>query len=172
VFRAIETLPKPVIAAVNGYALGGGCELAMACHMRIASENAQFGQPEVNLGVIAGYGGTQRLPRLVGKGRALELLLSGDRVDAKRAQEMGLVNAVVPLSDLLGKALELAARISAKAPLAVRHCLEAVNTGLEMPLEEACYLEATLFGLCCASEDMREGTRAFIEKRKPDFKGC
>ena len=164
--------PKPVIAAVNGFALGGGCELAMACHMRIASENAQFGQPEVNLGVMPGYGGTQRLPRLVGKGRALELLLSGDRMDARRAYEMGLVNAVVPLAELLAKALDMAARIGSKAPLAVRHCIEAVNTGSEMPVEEGCYLEATLFGLCCASEDMKEGTRAFLEKRKPEFKGC
>ena len=172
VFRAIETLPKPVIAAVNGFALGGGCELAMACHMRIASENAQFGQPEVNLGIMPGYGGTQRLPRLVGKGRALELLLSGDRVDAKRAYEMGLVNAVVPQAELLAKALDVAARIGAKAPLAVQHCIEAVNTGSEMPVEEGCYLEATLFGLCCTSGDMKEGTRAFIEKRKPEFKGC
>ena len=171
VYRAIETLPKPVIAAVNGFALGGGCELAMACHIRIASENAQFGQPEVNLGVIAGYGGTQRMARLVGKGRALELLLTGDRVDARRACEIGLVNAVVPLQDLLPKALELATRMGAKAPLAVRHCLEAVNAGLDMPLEQGCYLEATLFGLCCASDDMREGTGAFLEKRKPVFKG-
>jgi len=171
VYRTIETLPKPVIAAVNGFALGGGCELAMACHIRIASENAQFGQPEVNLGVIAGYGGTQRMARLVGKGRALELLLTGDRVDARRACEIGLVNAVVPLQDLLPKALEMATKMGAKAPLAVRHCLEAVNAGLDMPLEQGCYLEATLFGLCCASEDMREGTGAFLEKRKPVFKG-
>lgn len=171
VYRAIETLPKPVLAAVNGFALGGGCELAMACHIRIASENAQFGQPEVNLGVIAGYGGTQRMARLVGKGRALELLLTGDRVDARRACEMGLVNAVVPLQDLLPKALEIAARIGSKGPLAVRHCLEAVNAGLDMPLEQGFYLEATLFGLCCASDDMREGTSAFLEKRKPVFKG-
>lgn len=171
VFRAIETFPKPVIAAVNGFALGGGCELAMACHLRIASENAQFGQPEVTLGVIAGYGGTQRMPRLVGRGRALELLLTGNRVGAQRAYEIGLANAVVPLRDLLGKALEWAAQIGARAPLAVRHCLEAVNTGLDMPLEQGCYLEATLFGLCCASDDMHEGTRAFLEKRKPDFKG-
>lgn len=171
VYRGVETLPKPVIAAVNGFALGGGCELAMACHIRIASENAQFGQPEVNLGVIAGYGGTQRMARLVGKGRALEMLLTGDRVDARRAYEMGLVNAVVPLQDLLAKALELAAKIGSKGPLAVRHCLEAVNTGLDMPLEQGCYLEATLFGLCCASDDMREGTGAFLEKRKPVFKG-
>ena len=171
VFRSIETLPKPVIAAVNGFALGGGCELALACHVRIASESASFGQPEVNLGVIPGYGGTQRLTRLVGKGIALELLLTGDRIDANRAKEIGLANAVVPLADLLGKATEMARKMLSKAPLAVRHCLEAVGTGLDMPLEEGCYLEATLFGLCCASEDMREGTEAFLQKRKADFKG-
>lgn len=170
-FRAIETFPKPVIAAVNGFALGGGCELAMACHVRLASENAQFGQPEVNLGVIPGYGGTQRLPRLVGRGVALELLLTGDRIPARRAFEAGLANGVLPLPELLPKAFEMAEKIAAKAPLAVRHCLESVNKGLDMPLEEGCYLEATLFGLCCASEDMREGTAAFLEKRKPDFKG-
>lgn len=171
VFRAIETCPKPVIAAVNGFALGGGCELAMACHIRIASEHAQFGQPEVNLGVIPGYGGTQRLPRLIGRGPALELLLSGDRVDARRAQELGLVNDIVPPGDLMVKALALASKIASKAPLAVRHCLQSVCTGLDMPQEEGCYLEATLFGLCCASEDMKEGTRAFLEKRKAAFKG-
>jgi enoyl-CoA hydratase len=171
VFRTIETFPKPVIAAVNGFALGGGCELAMACHIRLASENASFGQPEVNLGVIPGYGGTQRLARLVGRGLALELLLTGDRIAAPRAAQIGLVNAVVPSAELLGKAGEMARKMLAKAPLALRHCLEAVNTGLDMPLEEGCYLEATLFGLCCASEDMKEGTDAFLQKRKPDFKG-
>jgi len=170
-FRSIETFPKPVIAAVNGFALGGGCELAMACHVRIAAQNAQFGQPEVGLGVIPGYGGTQRLPRLVGRGRALELLVTGDRVDARRAYEIGLVNAVVPLEDLLPKVLEMAGTIAAKAPGAVRHCLEAVQAGLDMPLEEGCYLEATLFGLCCATDDMREGTQAFLQKRRADFKG-
>jgi enoyl-CoA hydratase len=170
-FRSIETFPKPVVAAVNGFALGGGCELAMACHVRLASENAQFGQPEVNLGVIPGYGGTQRLPRLVGRGAALELLLTGDRVPARRAFELGLANGIYPLPELLPKAFEVAEKIASKAPLAVRHCLEAVGKGLDMPLEEGCYLEATLFGLCCASEDMKEGTGAFLEKRKPDFKG-
>ncbi len=170
-FRTIETFPKPVIAAVNGFALGGGCELALACHIRLASENAQFGQPEVNLGVIPGYGGTQRLPRLVGRGIAIELLVTGDRIGAARAYEMGLVNAVVPLAELLAKAGDLAAKISEKAPEAVRHCLEAVNAGLDMPLEEGCYMEATLFGLCCATEDMKEGTAAFLQKRKPLFKG-
>jgi enoyl-CoA hydratase len=171
VFRAIETFPKPVIAAVNGFALGGGCELAMACHVRIAAENASFGQPEVNLGVIPGYGGTQRLARLVGRGLALELLLTGDRIAAPRAAELGLVNAVVPSADLQARATETARKMLTKAPLALRHCLEAVNTGLDMPLEEGCYLEATLFGLCCASEDMKEGTDAFLQKRKPAFKG-
>jgi len=170
-FRSIETFPKPVIAAVNGFALGGGCELAMACHMRLAAENAQFGQPEVNLGVIPGYGGTQRLPRLVGKGIALEILLSGERIGAQRAFEIGLANAVWPLKELVPKALELAQKIASKAPLALRQCLEAVQKGLDMPLEEACYLEATLFGLCCATQDMREGTAAFLEKRKAEFKG-
>jgi enoyl-CoA hydratase len=171
IFRAIETFPKPVLAAVNGFALGGGCELAMACHIRTASENAQFGQPEVNLGVIPGYGGTQRLPRLVGKGIALELLLSGDRIGAQRAYEIGLVNAVWPLQELVPKTVELAEKLAGKAPLAVRHCLEATQKGLDMPIEEACYLEATLFGLCCATEDMKEGTAAFLQKRKADFKG-
>ncbi len=171
VFRAIETFPKPVIAAVNGFALGGGCELAMACHVRLASENASFGQPEVNLGVIPGYGGTQRLARLVGRGLALELLLTGDRIPAARAAEIGMVNVAVPAADLMTKAAEMARKMLGKAPLALRHCLEAVNAGLDMPLEEGCYLEGTLFGLCCASEDMKEGTDAFLQKRKPAFKG-
>ena len=170
-FRAIETFPKPVIGAVNGFALGGGCELAMACHIRIASETASFGQPEVNLGVIPGYGGTQRLARLVPKGVALELLLTGDRIDARRAYEIGLVNAVVPKEELMAKAEVLARKIAGKAPVAARHCLEAVHAGLDMPLEEGCYLEATLFGLCCATQDMKEGTRAFMEKRKAEFRG-
>ncbi len=170
-FRRIETFPKPVIAAVNGFALGGGCELAMACHMRVASENARFGQPEVNLGIIPGYGGTQRLARLVGKGVALELLLTGDMITAGRAYELGLVNAVTAPGGAVEKAMEIAAKAASKGPLAVRGCLEAVQAGLDMPVEEGCYLEATLFGLCCASEDMREGTRAFMEKRKAAFKG-
>ena len=170
-FRCIETFPKPVIAAVNGFALGGGCELAMACHMRVASENAKFGQPEVNLGIIPGYGGTQRLPRLVGKGVALELLVTGDMITAARAYDLGLVNALAAPGQAVAKAMEIAAKVVAKGPLAVRGCIEAVQTGLDMPLEEGCYLEATLFGLCCASEDMREGTRAFMEKRKAEFKG-
>lgn len=170
-FRAIETFPKPVIAAVNGFALGGGCELAMACHLRIASEGAAFGQPEVGLGVIPGYGGTQRLPRLVPKGVAIELLLTGGRIDARRAYEIGLVNAVVGKEELMPKAEAVARKIAAQAPVAVRHCLEAVQAGLDMPVEEGCYLEATLFGLCCSTKDMKEGTRAFMEKRKAEFKG-
>lgn len=170
-FRTIETLAKPVIAAVNGFALGGGCELAMACHVRLASENAQFGQPEVSLGVIPGYGGTQRLARLVGRGRALELVLTGDRIDARRAFEMGLVNGVVPQGGLLAKASDMAETMASKAPAAIAHCLSAVSAGLDMPLEEGCYLEATLFGLCCATHDMKEGTQAFLQKRKPAFTG-
>jgi enoyl-CoA hydratase len=170
-FRSLETFTKPVIAAVNGFALGGGCELAMACHVRVASENAKFGQPEVNLGVIPGYGGTQRLPRLVGKGPALELLLTGDMVTAQRAFELGLVNAVVPAGQAVEKAREMASKMIQKGPLAVRACLEAVQTGLDMPVEAGCYLEATLFGLCCASQDMKEGTSAFLQKRKAEFKG-
>ena len=170
-FRAIETFPKPVIAAVNGFALGGGCELAMACHLRIASEGAAFGQPEVGLGVIPGYGGTQRLPRLVPKGVAIELLLTGGRIDARRAYEIGLVNAVVGKEELMPKAEAVARKIAAQAPVAVRHCLEAVQAGLDMPVEEGCYLEATIFGLCCSTKDMKEGTRAFMEKRKAEFKG-
>lgn len=171
IFARIESFPKPIVAAVNGFALGGGCELAMACHMRVASESAQFGQPEVNLGLIPGYAGTQRLPRLVGRPVALELLLTGDRVGAARAFEIGLVNLVVPHADLMEKAMDLARRASAKAPLAVRYCIEAVQRGMEMPLDDAAFMEATLFGLCFGTEDMKEGTRAFLEKRKPGFKG-
>lgn len=170
-FRVLETFPKPVIAAVNGFALGGGCELAMACHLRVASENARFGQPEVNLGIIPGYGGTQRLPRLVGRGPALELLLTGEMIPAQRAFELGLVNAVVPAGQAVAKARELALKVLAKGPLAVRACIEAVSAGLDMPLEEGTYLEATLFGLLCASEDMKEGTGAFLTKRKAAFQG-
>jgi enoyl-CoA hydratase len=171
VFARLEAFPKPIVAAVNGFALGGGCELAMACHMRIASEGAQFGQPEVNLGLIPGYCGTQRLPRLVGRPVALELLLTGDRIGAQRALEIGLVNAVVPPAELLDKAMDLARRASSKAPLAVRYCIEAVQRGSEMPLDDAAFMEATLFGLCFGTEDMKEGTCAFLEKRKPAFKG-
>jgi enoyl-CoA hydratase len=167
----VERLGKPVIGAVNGVALGGGCELALACHIRIASKAAKFGQPEVKLGLIPGFGGSQRLPRLVGKGRALELLLSGGTIDAGEALRVGIVNHVVEADELDGAARALAEQIVANGPLAVEYCLAAVTSGAEMPLEEALRLEAALFGLCFASEDMREGTRAFLEKRKPEFKG-
>lgn len=171
VFDLIENLGKPVIAAVNGHALGGGCELAMACTLRIASENAQFGQPEVKLGIIPGYGGTQRLPRLIGKGRALELILSGAPVSAQEAFRLGLVNQVVAASDLIATAENLARKIIANAPLALKFAIEAVNRGLGMSQEDAQLLEANLFALCCATRDMKEGTRAFLEKRAAKFEG-
>jgi enoyl-CoA hydratase len=167
----IEHLGKPVIAAINGYALGGGCELAMACTLRIASEHARLGQPEVKLGLIPGYAGTQRLPRLVGKGLALEMLLSGDPISASEAYRIGLVNQVVPAPDLIATAEKLAQKITANAPLAVKFVLEAVNHGLEMPEAEGQFLEATLFGLCCTTADMKEGTQAFLEKRPAKFTG-
>jgi len=167
----IEHLGKPVIAAVNGYALGGGCELALACTIRIASENARLGQPEVKLGLIPGYAGTQRLPRLVGKGRALEMVLSGEPVSAAEAYRIGLVNQVVPAQDLMATAEKLAQKILANAPLAVKFALEAVNHGLEMTEAEGQFLEANLFGLCCTTADMKEGTRAFLEKRPARFTG-
>jgi enoyl-CoA hydratase len=171
VFDAIENLGKPVIAAVNGYALGGGCELAMACTFRIASENAVFGQPEVKLGIIPGYGGSQRLPRLVGKGRAMQILLTGDMVPAPEAHRIGLVNQVVPQAELLSTAESAARKIMANGPVAVRLCMEAVHRGMEMTQAEGQFLEATLFALCCATDDMKEGTRAFLEKRPANFKG-
>ena len=171
VFDFIEQMGKPVIAAINGFALGGGCELAMACTMRIAADTARLGQPEVNLGLIPGYAGSQRLPRLIGKGRALEYLLSGDMIPAARAYEMGLVNRVVPAADLLQTAKDVAKALASKAPLAVRYILQAVHHGLEMPLPDAQHLEATLFGLVASTEDMREGTRAFLEKRQPTWHG-
>lgn len=167
----IENLGKPVIAAINGYALGGGCELAMACTLRIASENARIGQPEVRLGIIPGYAGTQRLPRLVGKGRALELILSGEPITAQEACRIGLVNQVVAPRDLIPAAEALARKIIANAPLAVKFALEAVNHGMEMTQEQGQFLEATLFGLCCTTADTKEGTRAFLEKRPPKFTG-
>jgi enoyl-CoA hydratase len=171
ILEVIEGFSKPVIAAINGFCLGGGCELALACHIRIAAQSAQIGLPEVKLGLIPGYGGTQRLPRLVGKGKAMEMVLSGESVDAQEAQRIGLVNGVVSLKDLIPRCRRLAAGILANGPLAVRYCIEAINGGLDMPLQEATRLEASLFGLCCATQDMKEGTRAFIEKKKPQFKG-
>ena len=171
VLRRIETCGKPVIAAVNGYALGGGCELAMACHLRIASETAKFGQPEVKLGIAPGYGGTQRLPRLVGKGVALQLILSGEMIDAQEAYRIGLVNKVVPAAELLAESEKLLRGILAMAPLAVRLCLEAVDQGFEMTLDEGLLLEANHFGLLAATQDMKEGTQAFLEKRAPRFEG-
>jgi enoyl-CoA hydratase len=169
--RKIETFPKPVIAAVNGFALGGGCELALACHIRIASDNAKFGQPEVNLGVMAGFGGSQRLPRLIGKGLALEMLTSGRMVDAQEALRIGLVNAVTTPEELLPTCRQLAEQIAQKAPKAVELTLQAVNSGMNMTLEEGLNLEARLFALTFTTEDMQEGTAAFIEKRTPEFQG-
>ena len=167
----IQHLGKPVIAAVNGYALGGGCELALACHIRIASENAKFGQPEVNLGDMPGYGGTQRLPRLIGVGRAMELILTGNQVDAQEALRIGLVNKVVPLVELLPTAVSVARNIISKSQPAIRLALEAINASLETPLGEGLRIEAKLFGQCCDTEDSKEGVKAFLEKRKPSFKG-
>jgi enoyl-CoA hydratase len=170
IYSQIERLPKPVVAAVNGFALGGGCELAMACHLRVASSNAIFGQPEVKLGLIPGYAGTQRLPRLVGRGRALEILLTGRNVDAAEAEQIGLVNSVCDPSELIDVVEDLLQKILANGPLAVAHCIEAVNHGLDLPFDDACLLEATLFGVGAASEEMREGTSAFLEKRKARFR--
>jgi len=171
VFQRIESLPKPVIAAVNGFALGGGCELALACHIRIASETARFGLPEVSLGIIPGYGGTQRLARLVGKGVALDLILSGEMAPAADALRMGLVSRVVPAADLLATAQKLARTILSRGPLALRSALAAVNEGLEMPQEQGLQYEAALFGLLAATQDMQEGMGAFLEKRAAAFKG-
>jgi enoyl-CoA hydratase len=171
VLDLIENLGKPVIAAINGFALGGGCELAMACTIRIAADTARLGQPEINLGIIPGYAGTQRLARLIGKGRALELLLTGDHVLAPEAHRLGLVNRVVPAADLMAEVKKFAAALAAKAPIAARYIIDAVNKGLEMPFAEAQVFEATLFGLVSTTDDMREGTKAFLEKRKAEFKG-
>ena len=171
VYDRIEAFPKPVIAAVNGFALGGGCELALACHIRIASENARFGLPEVSLGIIPGYGGTQRLPRLVGKGVALDLILSGEMTPAADALRMGLVSRVVPQADLKATAEKLAKTILSRGPLALRSALAAVNEGLEMPQEQGLQYEAALFGLLAATTDMQEGMGAFLEKRQAAFKG-
>jgi enoyl-CoA hydratase/carnithine racemase len=167
----IENLGKPVIAAVNGFALGGGCELAMACTIRIAVEAARFGQPEVNIGIIPGYGGTQRLPRLVGKGRALQLILTAEVIDSQEAHRIGLVNEIVPKADLISRAEAILNRIDANAPVAVKLAIEAANRGLDLSLEEGLNIEATLFAQCVATEDMKEGVAAFREKRKPNFKG-
>ena len=171
VLDLIEHMGKPVIAAINGYALGGGCELAMACTLRIAADTAKLGQPEINLGIIPGYAGTQRLARLVGRGRALELLLTGDQISAQDAHRLGLVNRVVAATELMAEARALAATLAAKAPIAVRYILEAVHKGLEMPFPQAEVFEATLFGLVASTDDMREGTKAFLEKRRAEFKG-
>jgi len=169
VMAAVENLPQPVIAAVNGFALGGGCELALSCDIRIAAENAKFGQPEVNLGVIPGFGGTQRLPRLVGKGMACELLYTGDIIGAAEALRIGLVNRVVPPDQLLPVCREIAGKIAAKGPLAIRLCKQTVNTGMQMDLVRANSYEAVQFGQCFASEDQKEGMRAFLEKRPAAF---
>jgi enoyl-CoA hydratase len=171
IIHRLETMGKPSIAAINGFALGGGCELALACTMRIASRNAKLGQPEVKLGILPGYGGSQRLPRLCGKGVAHELILTGDMITADEALRIGLVNRVVDSAELLSAAETIAKKIIANAPLAVKYAMEALEHGMEMPQEEGLFLEATLFGLCCATEDMREGTRAFIEKRPAKFQG-
>jgi enoyl-CoA hydratase len=171
VLDAIENLGKPVIACINGFALGGGCEVAMACTMRIASENAKLGQPEVKLGLIPGYGGSQRLPRLVGKGIAMQILLTGESIGAEEAHRIGLVNEVVPPADLIPRAEAIAQKIIANAPLAVQYTMEAVNKGMEMGQAEGLFTEAALFALVCATEDKAEGTAAFLEKRAAKFKG-
>ena len=171
VVHLLETMGKPSICAINGFALGGGCEVAMCCSVRLASKNARIGQPEVKLGIIPGYGGTQRLARLCGKGVAHELCLSGEMIGAEEAQRIGLVNHVYEPAELLPAAEALAKKIIANAPLAVKYAMEAVERGFEMPQEEGMFLEASLFGLACATEDMREGTKAFLEKRAASFKG-
>jgi enoyl-CoA hydratase len=171
VLNLIENLGKPVIACVNGFALGGGCELALACTMRLASDNARFGQPEVKLGILPGYGGTQRLPRLVGKGLAMQMVLAGEMITAAEAHRIGLVNEVTAAAELIPRAEAIAAKIIANAPLAVQYAMEAVNKGMEMTLAEGLFLEAALFGVCCATEDKAEGTSAFLEKRAAAFRG-
>jgi enoyl-CoA hydratase len=171
VVHLLETIGKPSICAINGFALGGGCEVAMCCSIRLASKNARIGQPEVKLGIIPGYGGTQRLSRLCGKGAAHELCLSGEMISAEEAQRIGLLNHVYEPAELLPAAEALAKKIIANAPLAVKYTMEAIERGLEMPQEEGLFLEASLFSLACATEDMREGTKAFLEKRPANFKG-
>jgi enoyl-CoA hydratase len=170
IFYSIENMNKPVIAAVNGFALGGGCELALSCHIRLASENAKFGQPEVNLGIIPGYGGTQRLTRLVGSGKSAEMILTGDLIDAKEAFRIGLANHVYPQGELLDKAVELAKKIAAKGQQAIRLALKAINVVDQVSDTEGQKYEASLFAICCGTEDFKEGTNAFLEKRKPNFK--
>jgi enoyl-CoA hydratase/carnithine racemase len=171
VLNLVENLGKPVIAAINGFALGGGCETAMACTIRLASETAKFGQPEVALGLLPGGGGTQRLPRLVGKGRALHLILTGEMISAQEAYRIGLVNEVVPAANLIPRAEAILNRIFSNAPIAIKHSLEAVNKGMETSQEEGLALEASFFGLCAGTEDKREGTSAFLEKRAAKFQG-
>jgi enoyl-CoA hydratase len=171
VLSFIETLGKPVIAAVNGFALGGGCEAAMACTIRIAAENAKFGQPEVKLGIIPGYGGTQRLPRLVGKGRALQLILTGDLIGAQDAHRIGLVDEVVPGADLMPRCEAILKQINANAPIAIRYAIDAVNKGVDTDLTSGLTLEAKYFALAAATEDKKEGTSAFVQKRAPQFQG-
>ena len=171
VFDLIENLGKPVIAAINGYALGGGCELAMACTLRLAADTAKLGQPEINLGIIPGFAGTQRLPRLVGTGKAMEMILTGAPITAAEAERIGLVNRVVPAGELMAEARKLATHLAAQAPVAIRYIIAAINKGIDMPFADATVFEATLFGLVAATDDWREGTRAFLEKRKADFKG-
>jgi enoyl-CoA hydratase/carnithine racemase len=171
VFDLIENLGKPVIAAINGYALGGGCELAMACTLRVAADTAKLGQPEISLGLIPGYAGTQRLSRLVGRGKAMEMVLTGAPVTAEEAQRIGLVNRVVAAAELMAEVGKLAAQLSKNAPIAMRYIANAINKGADMPFAEACQYEATLFGLVASTEDMKEGTAAFLQKRKPEFRG-
>ena len=171
VFDLIENLGKPVIAAINGYALGGGCELAMACTLRLAADTAKLGQPEINLGIMPGFAGTQRLPRLVGTGKAMEMILTGAPVTAAEAERIGLVNRVVPAAELMAEARKLAAHLAAQAPVAIRYIIAAINKGMDMPFAEGAVFEATLFGLVAATDDWREGTRAFLDKRKAEFKG-
>ncbi|GAA3922524.1 enoyl-CoA hydratase/isomerase family protein [Luteimonas lutimaris] len=168
--RRVEKMPKPVIAMVNGFALGGGLELAMCCHLRIAADTAKVGQPEINLGLIPGFGGTQRLLRLAGRAAVLELCLTGAPIDAARAQQLGIVNRVVPAADLEAETMKLAAQLAAAAPLALRGILDCVNVGADCALAEAMEYEAAQFGLVFSTEDMREGTRAFLERRKPEFR--
>jgi enoyl-CoA hydratase len=171
VFHLLETMGKPSICAINGFALGGGCELALCCSIRLASKTAKLGQPEVKLGILPGYGGSQRMARLCGKGIAHEVCLTGEMITAEEAQRIGLVNRVYEPAELLPAAESMAKKIMERAPLAVKYCMEAIERGVEMPLEEGLFLEATLFGLCCATEDMREGTKAFLEKRTAQFQG-